>query len=73
MQNSNVNTPVQAVPLIEGKINKGAGNYNCSSVIHCETDGSITLEKGTVYLMVAGMDRAYSGPFEITAGTFTFD
>ncbi len=73
MVNSNANTPVQAVPLIEGKINLGAGNYICSSVIHCEADGSITLEYGTVYPMIAGDDRAYSGPFEVTAGTFTFD
>jgi len=44
MQNSNVNTPVQAVPLVEGKINLSSGTHNCSSVIHCELEGSITLE-----------------------------
>jgi len=73
MQNSNVNTPVQAVPLVEGKINLSGGTHNCSSVIHCELEGSITLEQGTVYPMLAGDDRGYSGPFTITTGTFTFD
>ena len=64
---------VQAVPLIVGKINVGAGDYKANSLIHCETDGSITLYEGTVYAMTAGMDRGYSGDFTISAGTFTYD
>ncbi len=64
---------VQAVPLIVGKINVGAGNYTANSLIHCETDGSITLYDGTPYTMTIGMDRAYSGDFTIVAGVFTYD
>jgi len=64
---------VQAVPLIEGKINVGAGTYKAISLIHCETAGSITLASGTVYPMAEGMDRGYEGEFTVTAGTFTYD
>ena len=63
----------QAVPLIIGQINKGAGVYTAKSLIHCETDGSITLSDGiTVYAMVGGMDRTYRGEFTVTSGTFTY-
>ena len=64
---------VQAVPLIAGKINVGAGTYTAICLIHCEGDGSITLSDGTVYAMIAGMDRGYEGEFTVTAGTFTYD
>ena len=65
---------VQAVPLIVGKINVGAGDYVANSLIHCEANGSITLYDGiTTYDMTAGMDRGYSGVFTVTSGTFTFD
>jgi len=65
---------VQAVPLVLGKINVGAGDYKATSLIHCEADGSITLSDGvTVYAMTAGMDRGYEGEFTVTAGTFTYD
>ena len=64
---------VQAVPLIVGKINVGAGDYKANSLIHCELDGSITLYDGTTYNMTAGMDRGYSGKFTVTSGTYTYD
>ena len=65
---------VQAVPLKIGKINVGTGNYVATSLIHCETAGSITLSDGvTVYPMAEGMDRGYEGEFTVTAGTFTYD
>ncbi len=65
---------VQAVPLILGKINVGAGSYTCNSIIHCEGDGDVTLYDGvTSYSFTAGMDRAYSGDFTVVSGTFTFD
>ena len=65
---------VQAVPLIEGKVNLGAGTYNVTSLIHCEADASITFGVGaTSYSMVAGMDRAYSGTMTVVSGTVTID
>ena len=65
---------VQAVPLIIGKINVGAGDYVANSLIHCEEDGSITLYDGvTTYAFIAGMDRGYKGKFTVTTGTFTYD
>ena len=65
---------VQAVPLKIGKINVGVGSYKATCIIHCETDGSITLSDGvTTYPMSAGMDRGYEGEFTVTAGTFTYD
>ena len=65
---------VQAVPLLIGKINVGAGSYVATSLIHCEADGSITLSDGvTVYAMTAGMDRGYEGAFTVTGGTFTYN
>jgi len=64
---------VQAVPLLIGKINVGVGSYKATSLIHCETAGSITLSDGvTVYPMAEGMDRGYEGEFTVTAGTFTY-
>jgi len=74
MQNANVNTPIQAVPLIEGKVNLGPGTYSTNGLIHCETDASITFGKGdTPYLLVAGMDRSYSGTFTVVSGSVTID
>ena len=65
---------VQAVPLKIGKINVGAGIYEATSLIHCETDCTLTLSDGvTEYLMVAGMDRAYQGKFTVAGGTVTYD
>jgi len=67
-------TTVQAVPLIIGQINVGAGTYTAQALIHCEADGAITLSDGiTTYNMTIGMDRAYSGEFTVTTGTFTYD
>jgi len=65
---------VQAVPLIVGKINVGAGDYVANNVIHCEADGSILLYDGvTTYPFVAGMDRCYNGKFTVVTGLFTYD
>ncbi len=63
---------IQAVPLIEGQINVGAGTYEAKGLIHCETDASITLEGGTSYTMVADMDRGYVGKFTVVSGTVTY-
>ena len=64
---------VPAVPLIAGKINKGAGDYKAVCLIHCETDAVITLADGTVYNMIAGDDRGYEGEFTVVSGTVTYD
>jgi len=76
MINSNIGNPVQAVPLIEGKINVGAGTYTCNSVIHCEADCELSFPNfgtATSYNMVAGEDRAFNGVVEVVSGTITYD
>ncbi len=67
---------VQAVPLLEGKINVGAGDYTARCLIHCETDAVISLPfpSGVVtYNMVTGDDRGYVGDFTVVSGTVTYD
>ena len=74
MINSNVGNSVQAVPLIEGKVNVGVGSYVANSIIHCETAGSITFGPNAVpYAFLAGADRAFVGEFVVVSGTFTYD
>ncbi len=65
---------VQAVPLIEGKVNLGAGTYEVNALIHCETDASITFGVNAIpYTMTAGMDRAFTGTITVVSGTVTID
>ena len=65
---------VQAVPLIEGKVNLGAGTYLVNSLIHCETDAAITFGPNAVaYNMLAGDDRAFNGEITVVSGTVTID
>lgn len=62
---------VQAVPLINGQMNVGAGTYTAKSVIHAETDAEITVN-GESYTIPAGGDRAYEGDFTVVSGTVTY-
>ncbi len=65
---------VQAVPLIEGKVNLGAGTYEVNALIHCETDAAITFGPNAIaYNMTAGMDRAFTGTITVVSGTVTID
>ncbi len=66
---------VQAVPLIQGQVNVGAGTYTARCLIHCETDAVITLpfETPLDYTMVAGADVGYVGRFTVVSGNVTFD
>ena len=65
---------VQAVPLIEGKVNLGAGTYEVNSLIHCEADAAITFGPNAVpYSMLVGDDRAFSGEITVVSGTVTID
>ncbi len=74
MITSNTGNPVQAVPLIEGKVNLGAGTYLVSSLIHCETDAAITFGPNAVaYNMVAGDDRGFKGNITVVSGIVTID
>ena len=74
MINSDVRNSVQAVPLIEGKVNLGAGTYEVNSLIHCETDAAITFGPNAVpYNLVAGDDRAFNGEITVVSGTVTID
>ena len=74
IQDAKTGAIVQAVPLMDGKINQGGGTHTVTGLIHCEADGSIDLhfKTGDVpYSMLAGEDRAYNGSMTITTGTFT--
>ena len=81
MVQSNVNNAVQAVPLIEGKINLTMADtqpnpVRVNSIIHCEEDGTIRIDfagSDVDYTMTAGMDRALSADVFILSGTFTTD
>ena len=67
---------VQAVPLIEGKMNVGAGTYTANAVIHCEADCELSFpdfKTATTYTMVAGEDRTFNGRFEVVSGTVTYE
>lgn len=66
---------VQAVPLIDGKVNVGVGTYKANGLIHCETDAVITLDFTVPldYTMIAGDDRGYVGNFTVLSGTVTYD
>lgn len=65
---------VQAVPLMEGQINVGAGTYTAKSIIHADVACSISLPftiPKTVNLG-EGEDRAYVGDFTVLSGTVTY-
>jgi len=66
---------VQAVVLLPGKVNVGAGTYRAQCLIHCETDASITLNWPTpeTYNMLAGDDRGFEGSFTVVTGTVTYE
>ena len=65
---------VQAVPLLEGKVNLGAGTYQVNSLIHCEADAAITFGPNAVpYNMVLGDDRSFNGEITVISGTVTID
>ena len=67
---------IQAVPLMEGQINVGAGTYECKGIIHADVDCSITLpfpSGVTTVALVAGEDRGYVGEFTVVSGTVTYE
>lgn len=66
---------VQAVPLVEGKVNVGAGTYKTNGVIHCVEEGSFNVvwpSGGTPSLIncLAGEDFGYYGDVQIVGGKF---
>ena len=65
---------IQAVPLMEGQINVGAGTYTAQSVIHADVDCSISLPftAPITVVLTAGEDRAYVGDFTVLSGTVTY-
>jgi len=70
------NQLVQAVPLVSGRVNKGAGTYEAGSIIHCEADAEITVhfkQGDETYNMIAGQDVAYTGSFTVVSGTVTYN
>ena len=67
---------IQAVPLMEGKINVGAGTYTANGIIHADVDCAITLpfpSGVTTVNLLAGEDRGYVGEFTVTSGTVTYE
>ncbi len=67
---------VQAVPLIEGQINVGAGTYLCSAVIHAESDAVLSFPDFKVpsftYNIKEGSDVSFIGNFTVVSGTVTY-
>ena len=67
---------VQAVPLIDGQMNVGAGTYRCNAVIHAESDAVISFPDHTVpsftYTISTGQDRSFIGNFTVVSGTVTY-
>ncbi len=66
---------IQAVPLVEGKINLTSGTRVTNGIIHCVEDGDITLEWAsggnfTTLSTVAGEDFAYEGIVTIVSGMY---
>ena len=66
---------IQAVPLMDGKVNVGVGTYISKGVIHAETDAVITLDFTVPldYTMLAGADRGYIGRFTVISGSITYE
>jgi len=65
---------VQAMPLLEGKVNLTSGTHSANELIHCVADGTVTITWATGTTasidMVAGEDYAFEGDVTITSGTF---
>jgi len=67
---------IQAVPLMEGKINVGSGDYVANGIIHADVDCSILLPFPSGNVTVAlteGEDRGYVGAFTVVSGTVTYE
>lgn len=67
---------IQAVPLIDGKINIGPGGpYEANGVIHAEeaTELTLHLDSDVAYSMEAGADRGFIGSFSVASGLVTYE
>ncbi len=65
---------IQAMPLLEGKTNLETGTHNVEELIHCVTNGTLTLHFGNGAVenvdILSGLDYAFVGQVTITAGKF---
>lgn len=66
---------VQAMPLLEGKVNLSAGVHKVTGAIHCVEDGSINVvwRDGVAPVtidMISGQDYGLVAYITITDGTF---
>lgn len=65
---------IQAMPLLEGKVNisMGLDSYIVDELLHCVEDAEIevTWDTGTVatILMIAGQDYAFTGEVVVVSG-----
>ncbi len=68
---------VQAMPLLEGKVNLSTGTHKVNVVLHCALDGAITITWPTGVVatidMLAGEDYAFTGSIAISSGLFHID
>lgn len=66
--------PIQAMPLLENKVNLVAGTHTVKHLIHCAATGSVTVTWPTnataIIPMVAGQDYTFNGSITITTGTY---
>lgn len=65
---------VQAMPLLEGKVNLTSGVHVVNELIHCVEAGTTLVIWGTGTIgtinMLAGQDYAFEGSINITDGKY---
>ena len=68
---------VQAVQLLEGKVNLSSGTFSVYRIIHCGEDGDVEVEWSTgtkaTISMAAGQDYAFIGKVTVKSGKFILD
>ena len=73
----NTNGIVQAMQLIEGKVNLTGGTHYIGRLIHCVEDATLTVKwpTGTTATigMLAGEDYAFKGEVTVSSGKVHLD
>lgn len=65
---------IQAMPLVENKVNLISGAHDVENLIHCVEDGAVTITWATNTTasidMLAGQDFAFTGTVSVASGKF---